>query len=234
MRLGPRLHLLSILTFALIASPGAHEPAAQPAREGERALTELARDLKAPASATRLRALEALAALGAPAVPVLAQALADGSVDVHTRRVVALTLATLTPPTDEAIAALLRALGDADTAVQDNASWALRKIGPRALPAITSAIVDGNQRVRLSATGIIATHLALGQMSAMPGETLAALIGALSDHDPDVRATAARALGDAGPAAKSAIERLQKIVASDPTDYVRSAAVQALDKIGRP
>ena len=154
--------------------------------------------------------------------------------DVHTRRIVALALGSIAPTTDEAIAALIGALADTDTAVQDNATWALRTLGPRALPAITHAMADRDARVRLSATGIVATGLALGQLRALPGETLAALIGVLADHDPDVRATAARALGDAGAAAKPAVAGLQKMATNDPLDYVRSVAVHALAKIARP
>ena len=234
MRLRPRLCLLLALSLALIAAPVAPGPAAQPVRDGARSLAELERDLKDPAPGTRLRAVAALALLGAPAAPSLVRALEDGSVDVHTRRVVALSLASIIPATDETIAALIRSLGDIDTAVQDNATWVLRKLGPRALAAITSAMSDQDLRIRHSAAGIVATSLALGQMGPVPGETLSALIGALSDHDPDVRATAARALGDAGSAAKPAVAGLQKLAASDPVDYVRSVATHALDKIGRP
>jgi HEAT repeat protein len=183
----------------------------------------------------RIQAVSSLGRLGAvaqPAAPALVKGLDDPS--VRLRRATVLALGAITPVSDETLAAIVRALADPDTAVQDNATWALRSLGGRALPALTRAIHGDLPQVRLAATAVIATGLALRSLGPLPTETVAGLAQALADPDPDIRATAARALGNAGKAARPAVTGLRVIAASDPFDYVRSAASEAIDRIGRP
>ena len=145
-----------------------------------------------------------------------------------------LALGAITPVSDGTLAAIVRSLADPDTAVQDNATWALRSLGGVALPALTRAMLDDLPQVRLAATAVIATGLALRSLGPLPSETVVRLRQALADPDPDVRATAARALGNAGKAARPAVAGLRVVASSDPFDYVRSAASEAIDRIGRP
>lgn len=183
----------------------------------------------------RVQTVSSLGRLGAvaqPAAPALVKALDDRS--VRLRRASVLALGAITPVSDETLAAIVRALADPDIAVQDNATWALRSLGGRALPALTHAMQGDLPQVRLAATAVIATGLALGSLGPLPNETLARLAQALADPDPDVRATAARALGNAGRAAAPAVAGLRVVASSDPFDYVRSAAAEAIDRIGRP
>lgn len=232
MRSVSRLALSLATALAFAGAPHAPDaPSAAHAQERQPAATldALQTQLASPDIDARIRAVQALPAHGAAAVPLLARALGDRS--VHVRRVATLALASVAPPTDASLAALVRALGDEDQAVQDNATWALRTLGARALPAVTAAMRDPDAHVRLAATGIVATSLALGRMERVPDETLAALVTALADPSADVRATAARALGEAGPAASAAIPGLRKIASGDPFDYVRSAATHAIPKI---
>jgi HEAT repeat protein len=183
----------------------------------------------------RVQAVSSLGRLGAvaqPAAPALVRALDDPS--VRLRRAAVLALGAITPVSDETLEAIIRSLADPDTAVQDNATWALRSLGGRAVPALTRAMHGDLPQVRLAATAVIATGLALRSLGPLPKETLAQLAQALADPDPDIRATAARALGNAGNAARPAVAGLRVVASSDPFDYVRSAASEAIDRIGRP
>ena len=76
---------------------------------------------------------EAVAQVGAPAVPALIQALGDGWESVRAAACEALG-AIGTP---QVVPALIRALGDGDRDVRDAARWALGRIGdPQAVPAL--------------------------------------------------------------------------------------------------
>lgn len=183
----------------------------------------------------RVQAVNSLGRMGTvaqSAAPALVKVLDDRS--VHLRRAAALSLGSITPVGDATVAALVRAVADPDIAVQDNATWALRSLGNRALPALTHAMKHPLPQVRLAATGVIAAGLALRSVGPLPDETLARLAEALADDDPDVRAAAARALGNVGRAAEPAVAGLRAVASSDPVNYVRSAAMEAIEKIGSP
>jgi HEAT repeat protein len=71
---------------------------------------------------------------------------------------------------------------------------------------------------------------ALGNVGAADPAVMPALIEALDDRSPEVRAKAALALLKSGPAAHSAVAALTKAT-RDPVAHVRQSAQQALDKI---
>jgi HEAT repeat protein len=90
-----------------------------------------------------------------------------------------------------AVPALIKALGDSDSAVRRAAAEALGKLGdPQAVPALIQALGDSDSAVRRAAAEALG---AIGDPQAVP-----ALIQALGDSDWDVRRAAAWALGKLG------------------------------------
>jgi HEAT repeat protein len=110
-------------------------------------------------SQARIGAAEFLARMGphaAPAVPVLARALEDPSLEV--RQMVARALARIGREAAPAVPALERALADTAAAVRELAARALGKIGSPAAPALPSLerlLKDPHELVRLYATEAI-------------------------------------------------------------------------------
>jgi HEAT repeat protein len=170
------------------------------------------------------------------------------------RRLAAETLGRIGPAAEPAVATLVEALGDPDTAVREAAAVALGRIGPAAAPALQAlvkALADPVVRrvaawslaglgpaavpvltaaladpdVRKSAT------YALGRVGPAAEPAVAALTAALADTDTDVRQAAAYVLERIGPAAKPAVPALTAALA-DPDTAVREAAAVALRQIG--
>jgi HEAT repeat protein len=83
---------------------------------------------------------------------------------------------------------------------------------------------DANPKVRRNAARLLAGN---PTRKAVP-----ALAKALDDPDPSVAEWAARALGAAGPKARSAVPRLTRCLTNPPGEGVREAAVAALGRIG--
>ena len=164
----------------------------------------------------RKQLVEALGAVGTPAVPLLIQALGDWDEDVC--RAAAEALGAIGDP--QAIPALIQALGDDESWVRAAAARALGAIGdPQAVPALIQALGDGWDDVRRAA----AEALVKIGTPAVP-----ALIQALGHRYSAVRRAAARALGELGdPQAVPALtERLQ-----DESGDVRKAAQAAIQQI---
>jgi len=63
---------------------------------------------------------------------------------------------------------------------------------------------------------------------------VADLVRALQNPEANIRAKAAKALGDKGPEARLALRPLFQVAKSDPDELTRRQALIALDKIGRP
>jgi len=209
---------------------------AQDSRRSDRAaeLSAAAVALKDPGVQVRVDAATALASMTDSAgsvIPLLGEALRDPS--YYVRRTAALGLAKLAPSRQEAIELLAYALADTDPAVQDNAVWGLQTAGPAAFPVLTRALQAEDARVRLAAVEVLQTILALGGARGVSPRAVEALIDALSDSNPDVRAASARSLGILGPPARDAVAQLRTVSDTDRVDYVRDAATDALQKITR-
>ena len=83
---------------------------------------------------------------------------------------------------------------------------ALGRIGQAAVPALSQALRDPRQSIRLRAASVLA-RIGPDAVEAVPD-----LVERLSDVDPAVRKAAARALGQIGPEAKSAVPALMQLL----------------------
>jgi HEAT repeat protein len=207
-------------------------------------------------------ALDALAGLGAAAVPNLIEAMKHEKA----RSTVAYILGRIGPQAEPAVPALAGLLGDADPETRREAAIALAKIGPTAKQAVPALIEAMHSRresqdygpiYALGSIGPAAAPAKPALLKAMSGkdETLAtfsawalALIDpgdaevakksvpllriALADPEAEIRHQAAVALGKLGPLAKPAAAALQE-ARRDPDPQVCAAAAKALKAIGK-
>ncbi len=174
----------------------------------------------------------ALARIGAvQAVPTLKQTVKETG-DRLLAMSSAWALVTLEPQNAEFVAIALPQLISGLThelaLVRTEAANALGRIGPRAdaaVPALVKAARDPDPTVRLAAIG------ALGEMGPVAAKDAAPVLSVLIDHtDPDLRRSAADAVGRMGASARGAIPALQQMqTLNDPID--RSMATIALVRI---
>jgi HEAT repeat protein len=208
-------------------------------------------------------AMDALAALGAPAVPRLIDALKHEKF----RGNIVYILGQIGPAAAPATEALAKLLDDRKPAVASEAAMALAKIGPGAKGAVAElakvlekgdesnahAVIFALGKIGPDAAAADAALLAalkskddsLALVSAwalsqihpasaeMAAKTVPVLVAGLAATLPEHRKGAAEALGGLGPLAKDAVAALQK-AASDEDKDVRDAAAQALKAIGSP
>lgn len=175
------------------------------------------------------RAVEALADMGLPAVPVLVEALADE--DLSVSRGAAQAVRRIGPST---IPHLIKALAHSNSVIRQAAAQALYAYGPQALEGLaelTDALKDRDQFVRQwAATALerMAWDLGPALRTAVPN-----LIQTLQDEDYLVREWSAHALGAIGEEAAEAIPFLEMAMVDD-VPSIRQAAIDALNKISPP
>jgi|GEM_PF-6513186 len=157
------------------------------------------------------------------AIPELVIGLADERVEV--RRLAARNLwrsgFPAAPPIPSLIPALGKALDDADSSVRAAAAGILGNYGAfaaDAVPALRRRASDSDAEVRL---WVVQALSALGGV-----ELLDALVAALSDADPRVRAAAAAGLGIPSTKARRGVPALVKAL-GDSDETVRTAAARA-------
>ena len=176
-----------------------------------------------------VRAVAALALarmeLSPGAVPSLVHSL--GSRDDYVRGFAAWSLGNLGPAAQDAVPALVQALGVDDTA--SVAAAALARIGPAAAQAVPALAADlhgreAGRRWRAART--------LGRIGPLAEAAVPELRAALRDPNEAVRAHAARALGRIGAAARPAAADLQRAT-GDSDAGVRAEARQALERLTR-
>jgi HEAT repeat protein len=121
-----------------------------------------------------------------------------------------------------AVPALTRALGDTNERIRSASATALGQIGPAAIPALTAALGNASERIRS------ASATALGQIVPAAATAIQALVATLADCDERVRCASATALGQIGPAAVPAL------IAALRGDHggARRASITALGQIG--
>ena len=170
-------------------------------------------------------AVEVLASLGdRRAVAAIERVLAsDESAGVKMSAIAALRRFRRIPP-------LVRSLNDESWWVQRQAEQALDKISPywmrsrgvvECVPELSATLKSQEPEFRRLAAKV------LGE--SRDGRAVDALLGAFEDEDRSVRAIAADALRKIGD--RRAVEPLERLAASDPSDYVRVLARGALRRL---
>ncbi len=125
----------------------------------------------------------------------------------------------------EAIPALAAKLADPDLAVRHAALWALAKIGPESVPALSQALRAPAGQARILRRPVA---LELGRLGGI--EPLAEALA--HDQQGIVRQAAAEALGKLGPPAKAAVPALVSALEKDPWPAVRRFAAESLGWLG--
>ncbi|WP_404785290.1 HEAT repeat domain-containing protein [Altericista sp. CCNU0014] len=220
-------------------------------------LQQLVEGLGDPRGLIRLRFAETLGQIGAPATPLLREALANHP-NAVVRRAAAKTLTIIGDAS--AVPTLLHSfLNDEDTVVRSSAAGALAKTGEVAVPALLDILSDPEQPEDIKghaawALAFIGPEAAAQLYKALDSDCLdvrraaigaiariaqersddrscSALVCALSDPEPTIRAEAASTFGQVNypPAIPHLISAIQ-----DPEIEVRKAAVSSLGKLGNP
>jgi len=196
MKLRPSASLfLTVLCAFGIAAAAARKPP-PPSRLAGQTTPALRQMLKTEREPTRYEAVKALAA----------RTLKDGAVQA------------------DAVAGLLRALGDSACVVRFKAAEGLANTGSAVVPQLTEALKDSRRDVRAAAAR------ALRAMGAEAKQAVPALVSALEDKDYQVRRWSADALGIIGPDAAAALPALTRCL-GDAERTVREAAAGALARI---
>lgn len=169
-----------------------------------------------------------LADHGADAVPGLLAALRRP--DTRTRAGAVEALASIRPRPTAAVPALIRALDDAEPAVRQAAAKGSGKVPRRhavdVVPPLLAKVGDGDEQMRAEVV------TALGRFARSPGPALTAVTAALKDKDVWVRAAAAGALADVGPAVESAAPALIDALRVRREDWEHREIAWALAKVG--
>jgi HEAT repeat protein len=168
----------------------------------------------------------ALPADAAPvAVPILAAALADRDADDRVRRRAAEALAKFGPDAKEAVPALIKLFAAFDPATRQTVCETLGRIGPEAkdaVPALLAAFDDDREQ----------REAAIRACGRIGRDAVGPLVQALKSERGEVRASAAKALGQVGAAAKQdALPHLLRARDYDVDSAVRSAAAEAVRRL---
>jgi HEAT repeat protein len=222
--------------------------------EAAKALGEIGPDAKAavPAlvaavtrdeeSSVRKASGEALAAIGADAVPELLPFLNDSDSTVRWRSVH--TLELLGPSAKDALPQIIKRLEDRDLRVRMEAVDALAAVdegGDETIQALIDALKDGGNigfgmyqkgGSESVSAAVVAAMLRMGPKAEkeLVRSGIPILVRGLTDRDRSIRDHSARALGLLGPKAAAAAPALAEMC-SDKDEQLRSAAADALARI---
>jgi HEAT repeat protein len=162
--------------------------------------------------------IEALAGVGAEAVPALIQAL-DGSSVMQNKRLIT-ALARVGAP---AVDPLIQAIGGSSIEVRNAAVRALEQIGDPAMDALMHTLLyDARPDVRRRALNVLSR---IGN-----GRAVATLVSALQDSDEGVRMNAVRYLGSLR--AVQAVPALIDLLSASEDIPLRRTALYSLGEIG--
>ena len=191
-------------------------------------LPVLAAVLKSGQAPCNAPAIAALAKVGAAGAPLLIEALNTGGLDV--RKKAAHALGQMDPPTAGTVTALLRALGDREASVRQNAAIALgavaRKAPTSAVPQLIQALDKGSLRIRWGAVQ------ALGRAGAPALEAFPALLRVLAVKHTGVRKDAVAALVALSKTDRAAADPMLVKALDSKALEVRQGAAQALAALG--
>ena len=182
--------------------------------------------------ALRAQTAYILGQIGPPAVaatPALAKLTSDPDPNVAVEA--AHALAKIGPGAKAAVPALIEVLKQPESKSAHAAVFALGMIGPGAAaaePALLEVIKGKDDSMSmLSAWAIIKIR---GVSAETAAKVIPELLVALASHLPQSRQAAAESLGELGPLAKSAVEKLERAT-KDENEGVRAAAGKALKAI---
>jgi HEAT repeat protein len=184
------------------------------------------------ADATTVRyALDALASLGAPAVPRLVDILEKHQ---ELRVEAAYTLGQMGPVAAAATDALAKLIADKDVNLATEATLALGKIGPAAKSAVPALCAALQQKGETNAHAII---LALGEIGPQAAVAEPLVLKAMDSKDRSLAVIAARTLTQIQPPSSSsqtAAKAVPVLVAGlgDPLPETRKAAAESLAALG--
>ncbi len=153
------------------------------------------------------------------------------SADPKSRSDAAVKLAYLGTTAQPAVPALRQALGDQDPDVRMEVALALLRLGhlEETVGAVKARLRDADPRIRANAA------LALRVLGPAARSALPDLFEALTDKEPEVRATAAGAVGliaADGPQRQEAVAVLTALLKSETDRHFRVAAIESLEHIG--
>lgn len=220
----------------------------------EEAVPDLIQVISEGNGTLRVRAINALAGIGAASVPALTPVL--NHQDSATRCAAADALGSIGAGATEAIPALVVLLSERNREVAQHAASALGFIGPAAVPALLQVAGRGDSYATEMA-GTAFSHLkadadvvheldrvlrnpgeapgmrgfaakALGNMREKAAEAIPDLVLSLHDENEEVRSAARWALGQIGPAAVPSLQ--ESLKSNDPR--VRAGAASALGSMG--
>jgi HEAT repeat protein len=236
-RIAPAGLLLAIAAASAVAQSVAGAPGQAPAgAAAPAALAKHIEDLQNVDWEVRVKALEAIAALGpaaASAVPALKEAVADGTTMV--RCIACNALGAIGAGARPAMAALREALEDEILDVRYDAWAAIGKIDPPPAGTAKQLAVDLAAK-RLGDRWQAARRLE--ELGPKAGDVLPELIKAVNDVDWGVCIAAIDAIGAVGAAAKDAVEPVALAAEYHKIDVqyrrvrIRSRAAVALGRIG--
>lgn len=202
-------------------------------RLGSDAVDALRATLQKPT--VRQDAMEILAELGPAALPALDEMIAGlADPDPDYRSEAAVAIAAIGPEAEAAVPALEQALAEpaGEPANHYTAAYALGKIGAAALSAEPAL-----RKLAESEDDLMATVAVWAALKISPEDrtlfdaAVPKLRRALQQDREIVRLEAAVALGEIGPAAKTALPMLEMLAEEDPSRTVRAASAAAVKKI---
>ena len=179
----------------------------------------------------RRSAARKLAAVANPSSSVVVEPVLKACMDEDpvVRRLAITALARTGAKPDSAIPVLAEAQLDEDRSVRSSAVDALGVMAPHAKEAVTSVLKQAlvsNYTDARQAAAVVLLRLGLEER-----ESLRTLLELLENDNPEVRHSAAYALGELGPIAKESAAALAKRLLSDENILVRASAAASLGYI---
>lgn len=188
----------------------------------------------------RRKAIFAVGAIGndaGHAVPKLAKIMVEDE-ERESRIEASLALSKMVPASKAALPQLSQALEDKEPFVRLNVATTLVRLGPDAkpaIPALIKAIADEKNQTNMGTFTVTIQEklaIALGRATAGSDEGVGPLTELLDRaRTAGTKMAAARALGEVGPPARSAVPRLRALLKDNNSD-VREAVEEALQRIG--
>lgn len=182
---------------AALGALAAIDPAWARREEAHQAIPALIAALKSHFGEVSEAAVRTLHLIGAPAVPAIADALAQGE-DTPDKVFLLRILARVGPSAAEALPGLTRALGSQFLQTRIAAAVALTALGPLAAPAVPQLVAGLADQY---ADGRQAVAACLARVGAAAEPAMPALLPLLADRESRVRDAAAAALQRIGPQA---------------------------------